>query len=47
MMDEAASVPGTSGIMLVFDDFLAGMEDFGQRVQPLMRCRAGRFPAAA
>jgi pyrimidine oxygenase len=47
LLDEAAEVPGTSGIMLVFDDFLAGMDDFGQRVQPLMRCRAGRVPAAA
>jgi pyrimidine oxygenase len=25
--------------MLTFDDFLIGMEQFGQRVQPLMRSR--------
>jgi pyrimidine oxygenase len=39
LMDEAASVPGTKGIMLTFDDFLIGMEQFGQRIQPLMRSR--------
>ena len=46
LLDEAAAVPGTSGIMLVFDDFLRGMEEFGERIQPLMRCRAGRLAAA-
>jgi pyrimidine oxygenase len=25
--------------MLTFDDFLIGMEQFGQRIQPLMRSR--------
>ncbi len=39
MLDEAASVAGTKGIMLVFDDFLAGMDAFGARIQPLMACR--------
>jgi pyrimidine oxygenase len=42
MLDAAASVEGTKGIMLVFDDFLIGMEDFGQKIQPLMACRADR-----
>ncbi|SDD59582.1 pyrimidine utilization protein A [Belnapia rosea] len=46
LLDEAAAVPGTSGIMLVFDDFLRGMDEFGERIQPLMRCRAGRVAAA-
>jgi pyrimidine oxygenase len=41
MLDEAASVPGTSGLMLCFDDFVAGIEAFGRRIQPLMRCRQG------
>ncbi|MFE7318325.1 pyrimidine utilization protein A [Streptomyces sp. NPDC057555] len=45
MLDEIAGVPGTRGIMLVFDDFLEGVEDFGTRIQPLMRCRSAR-PAA-
>jgi pyrimidine oxygenase len=40
MLDEAASVAGTKGIMLVFDDFIVGMDAFGQHIQPLMRCRA-------
>jgi pyrimidine oxygenase len=47
MLDEAAKVPGTKGIMLTFDDFVLGMEDFGKRIQPLMACRADRLQAAA
>jgi pyrimidine oxygenase len=39
MLDEVATVPGTKGIMLTFDDFLIGMEQFGQRIQPLMTSR--------
>jgi pyrimidine oxygenase len=39
MLDEAATMPGVKGIMLTFDDFLIGMDNFGQRIQPLMRCR--------
>jgi pyrimidine oxygenase len=39
MLDEAAAVPGTKGIMLVFDDFLVGVERFGARIQPLMASR--------
>ena len=40
LLDEAAEVPGTGGIMLIFDDFLRGLDDFGTHVQPLMRSRA-------
>jgi pyrimidine oxygenase len=25
--------------MMTFDDFVIGMENFGTRIQPLMRCR--------
>jgi pyrimidine oxygenase len=39
MMDELDSVPGLAGVMLTFDDFLAGMDAFGERIQPLMRTR--------
>lgn len=39
MLDEAASVAGTKGIMLTFDDFVVGMEQYGQRIQPLMASR--------
>ncbi|MFD3372920.1 MULTISPECIES: pyrimidine utilization protein A [unclassified Streptomyces] len=46
MLDEVAGVDGTKGIMLVFDDFLEGIETFGTRVQPLMKCRSNR-PAEA
>ena len=40
MLDEVAAVPGAEGVLLTFDDFLAGIETFGERIQPLMRCRA-------
>jgi pyrimidine oxygenase len=46
MLDEAASVPGTKGIMLTFDDFVVGMEQFGQRIQPLMASRTHLRAAA-
>lgn len=39
MLDEAGTVEGTKGIMLVFDDFVKGVEDFGERIQPLMATR--------
>jgi pyrimidine oxygenase len=39
MLDELAAVPGVKGAMLTFDDFVNGMERFGTRVLPLMRCR--------
>jgi pyrimidine oxygenase len=32
--------------MLTFDDFIVGMDAYGQRIQPLMRCRTGRRIAA-
>jgi pyrimidine oxygenase len=41
MLDEIAEVKGTKGIMLTFDDFLIGLENFGQKIQPLMKCREG------
>ncbi|WP_332768698.1 pyrimidine utilization protein A [Phenylobacterium sp.] len=41
MLDEVAQVPDTAGVLLVFDDFRKGIEDFGQRIQPLMACRKG------
>lgn len=40
MLDEAAALPGVKGLMLIFDDFLPGMDKFGQKIQPLMKCRA-------
>ena len=47
MLDECATVPATKGIMLVFDDFLIGMEQFGQRIQPLMKCRQEKLASVA
>ena len=42
MLDEMAAVPNTGGVLLTFDDFVEGVEAFGTRIQPLMRCREGR-----
>jgi len=39
MLDELATVPGVRGVMMTFDDFVIGMEQFGTRIMPLMRCR--------
>jgi pyrimidine oxygenase len=39
MLDEMAEVPGTEGVLLTFDDFVKGVEDFGARIQPLMKSR--------
>ena len=41
MLDEVAGVPETSGVLLTFDDFEKGIEDFGTKIQPLMKCREG------
>jgi pyrimidine oxygenase len=45
MLDEMAEVPGTEGVLLTFDDFVRGVDDFGTRIQPLMESR--RHVAAA
>ncbi len=39
MLDEVAELDGIKGIMLTFDDFLQGIENFGTRIQPLMKSR--------
>jgi pyrimidine oxygenase len=39
MLDDYATVPGVQGVMLTFDDFVAGMDKFGRRIQPLMATR--------
>ena len=45
MLDEVANVPGVRGVMLTLDDFVIGMEQFGQRIQPLMQSRAKALAA--
>jgi pyrimidine oxygenase len=47
MLDEAGSVPGTDGVMLVFDDFVSGLDAFGEHIQPRMATRVDRLPTAA
>ncbi len=39
MLDDLSTVPGVRGVMMTFDDFVIGMEQFGTRIMPLMRCR--------
>ena len=39
LLDEMAAIPGLQGVMLAFDDFLIGMDQFGQHIQPLMKSR--------
>lgn len=39
MLDGVAEIAGTKGIMLVFDDFINGLDKFGERIQPLMKSR--------
>jgi len=39
MLDEIAAVPGAEGVLLTFDDFVKGVEMFGERIQPLMTSR--------
>jgi pyrimidine oxygenase len=45
MLDELEGMPGAKGVMLTFDEFLTGMDNFGQRIQPLMRSRAKAMAA--
>jgi pyrimidine oxygenase len=46
LLDELAAVPGVRGAMLTFDDFVVGMEQFGTRIQPLMKSRSAISLAA-
>ena len=46
MLDGVAEIEGTKGIMLVFDDFLVGLDKFGEKIQPLMKSRSHKVKAA-
>lgn len=46
MLDQIAAMPGVGGVMLTFDDFLIGVEQFGHRIMPLMKSRT-TVPVAA
>jgi pyrimidine oxygenase len=46
LLDEMAEVDGLAGVMLTFDDFVIGIEQFGQRIQPLMKSRRDLAVAA-
>ena len=47
MLDEIAEVQGTDGVLLTFDDFVQGVEDFGSKIQPLMKSRINVDPPVA
>ncbi|WP_158742671.1 pyrimidine utilization protein A [Acidisphaera sp. L21] len=47
LLDDLAAVPGVQGAMLTFDDFVIGMEQFGTRIQPLMKSRQQALSQAA
>ena len=42
-----AEIDGLAGVMLTFDDCIIGIEQFRQRIQPLMTSRAKFAPAAS
>ena len=46
LLDEVAAIPGLAGVLLTFDEFVAGTETFGQRIQPLMASRRHVTPLA-
>ena len=46
LLDDLSEVPGVQGAMMTFDDFVIGMEQFGTRIQPLMKCRSNLQVAA-
>jgi pyrimidine oxygenase len=45
LLDECAAIDGLAGVMLTFDDFLIGMDQFGERIQPLMQSRSAMLEA--
>ena len=40
-LDRLAAIPDLAGVMLAFDDYWTGLDEFGERVLPLMRARRG------
>jgi pyrimidine oxygenase len=46
-LDEIAAIDGIAGVMLAFDDFVLGMDQFGRHIQPLMKSRASIAVAEA
>jgi pyrimidine oxygenase len=47
LLDQMADIDGVAGVMLAFDDFVLGVEQFGRYIQPLMKSRAHIEMAAA
>jgi pyrimidine oxygenase len=47
LLDEVATVDGCEGVLLTFDEFITGTENFGARTQPLMKTRQDILTEAA
>ena len=47
MLDQIAAMPGVGGALLTFDEFVGGVTDFGERIQPLMQSRKAAATLAA
>ncbi|WP_119422176.1 pyrimidine utilization protein A [Desertibaculum subflavum] len=47
MLDRIAAMPGVGGVLLTFDEFVQGVTDFGERIQPLMQSRKAAATLAA
>ncbi len=46
LLDQIDVIEGCDGVLLTFDDFVKGIEDFGARIQPLMKSRQHALEAA-
>lgn len=42
MLDEIDAMAGVAGVLLTFDDFVQGVEDFGARISPLMKSQRNK-----
>ena len=43
LLDEIAEVEAVKGVMLQFDEFVSGVQLFGEHVQPKMKSRIGKM----
>jgi len=44
-LDQVETVAGLDGVVLTFVDFVSGVTEFGERIMPLMKSRAGKSGA--
>jgi pyrimidine oxygenase len=46
MLDELSTIEGLAGILLTLDDYVDGLDNFGTKIQPLMKSRSKATGAA-